>query len=108
MCPRFHVDNVQVRGLLTWCGPGTEYVEDRLVNRQLLRNLPKGDLEGYSAITGGKQSVKRASAGDFVWLKGNRWPHGRTRGAIHRSPGDVDSENPRLLLKLDPAHDLLY
>lgn len=61
-CPKFHVDNVLVRLVTTYVGPGTEYVE-----------MPAAD------------TVHRVAPGSLVLLKGHRHPTHADR-VLHRSP----------------------
>jgi hypothetical protein len=61
-CPKFHCDNVLVRLVTTYAGPGTEYIE-----------------------TEAPDAVHRAAPGSLVFLKGHRHPtHGDA--ILHRSP----------------------
>ncbi|MET0403973.1 MAG: DUF1826 domain-containing protein [Cystobacter sp.] len=46
-------------------------------------------------------SVRAASTGDLVLLKGEAWPDNQGRGAVHRSP-TASTDTPRLVLTLDP------
>ena len=91
-CPRFHVDNVVLRALCTYCGPGTEYLPpdaSTVFGDRVLR-------------TNGARACS-ANAGDVLFLKGieeHRW----RPAAVHRSPL---SEEPRLLLIVDNAVDSL-
>lgn len=76
MCPRFHVDRVGLRMLVTYRGPATEWLDE----------------DG---------AIGRAMPFDLVLLKGSLWPGNETRGAIHRSPAVPDGQAPRVLLALD-------
>jgi hypothetical protein len=76
MCPRFHVDRVGLRMLVTYRGPATEWLDDA-------------------------GTIGRAMPFDVVLLKGSLWPGNETRGAIHRSPAVPDGQAPRVLLALD-------
>ena len=73
MCPQFHVDNLPVRLVCTYLGPGTEWMEHG--------------------------AVRTAVAGDLVLLKGEGWVGNEGRGAVHRSPAH---RSPRLVASLDP------
>ena len=61
-CPKFHCDNVVVRMVTTYAGPGTEYV--------------------YAEEPG---TTHRAAPGALVFLKGHRHPT-HTDSVQHRSP----------------------
>lgn len=80
MCPRFHVDQVPFRLLCTYAGSGTEWLDERDVDR----SMPIG----FAVKRGAK--VQRAGRMDVTLLK----------DAVHRSP---DCARPRLLLTLEPV-----
>eukprot|EP00466_Bigelowiella_natans_P005134 jgi/Bigna1/132064/aug1.16_g6772 len=103
-CPRFHVDKVRSRLLVTYAGPGTEYLKTGSRNwflvppKQLLES-PVGDLFGsLRNMVAGRLSNSRynelaltqgceigsAAAADVLVLKGAAW--GSSNGALHRSP----------------------
>lgn len=71
MCPRFHVDRVPARLLVTYTGKGTEWLREDQV-------IPTGAV----AI-----------------LKGELWEGNEGLGLVHRSPDPEDT--PRLVLALD-------
>ncbi|MCB1744705.1 MAG: DUF1826 domain-containing protein [Gammaproteobacteria bacterium] len=103
MCPRFHVDRIPCRLLVTWGGPATEYVPDRFLERPLLasKRLP---------LRPGGQ-VRRLQPNAISLLKGSLWASSETadgdvdrrprrcQGVAHRSPTVPDH---RLLLSMDP------
>lgn len=91
-CPRFHVDNVVLRSLCTYCGPGTEYLPPHA-----------STVLGDRVLRADESRARKAAAGDVLFLKGIE--EGRWRpAAVHRSPL---SEEPRLLLIVDNAVDSL-
>jgi hypothetical protein len=71
-CRKFHMDNLRMRMVCTYVGPGTEWVAD----------------PGH---------VEQARAGDVPWIRGNRWGAG-TFGGVHRSPPIAGSGRVRLVL----------
>ncbi len=75
-CPKFHCDNVFVRLLVTYCGPGTEYIHVR-----------------------DPQKIMRAGLGELVFLKGHKHP---TYGdeMLHRSP-DVPRNKRRFCIAIN-------
>lgn len=75
-CPKFHCDNVRMRLVLTYHGPGTEFVS---VSRPSV--------------------IQQAPTGAFVFLKGHKHPTYRD-STLHRSPR-VPSGEKRLCLILD-------
>ncbi|WDY58039.1 DUF1826 domain-containing protein [Pseudomonas sp. PSKL.D1] len=87
MCPRFHVDNVPVRLLSTYVGPGSEWLKEGAIDRvDLCRSQAPVD------------NIQRLSAGDVALLKGEKWIGNEGAGLIHRSPSSTER---RLLLSLD-------
>lgn len=103
MCRKFHADWVSLRLLCTLAGPGTEWLRDSDVNREVLTRLELGFEEANRALMRDRASVQRAELGSVVLLKGHRWPGNEGRGAIHRSPPIEEAAERRLLLKLDTA-----
>ena len=101
MCPRLHVDRVALRLLMTYRGPGTEWVDDAAAAR------PGRDVDalGRPVATAADSldglATERAEPFDIVLLKGSLWPGNQARGAIHRSPPLCVDEGPRVLVALD-------
>lgn len=77
-CPKFHCDNVLVRLVTTYVGPGTEYIETR-----------RSDV------------IHRAAPGTLVFLKGHRHPTHR-ESILHRSPA-LPRGSRRLSVAIDRA-----
>jgi hypothetical protein len=77
-CPKFHCDNVLVRLVTTYVGPGTEYVERHAAD-----------------------TVHRAAPGSLVFLKGHRHPTHSDR-VLHRSP-PMRPGTRRLCVAIDHA-----
>lgn len=77
-CPKFHSDNVLVRLVTTYSGPGTEYIE-----------------------TCRPDVVHRAAPGSLVFLKGHRHPTHRDT-ILHRSPA-IARGRRRLSVAIDRA-----
>lgn len=77
-CPKFHCDNVLVRMVTTYVGPGTEYVETQ-----------RPDV------------IHRAAPGSLVFLKGHRHPTHRD-SILHRSPA-FPRGSRRLSVAIDRA-----
>ncbi|MEM6709971.1 MAG: DUF1826 domain-containing protein, partial [Pseudomonadota bacterium] len=96
MCPRFHVDQVQARLLITIRGPGTEWIPSNHVDRSAFadRNNQQPPIQ-----TG--ERIKQFEAGHWALLKGGAW-NDDFRGVVHRSP---QSDRPRLLVSVDPIAD---
>jgi hypothetical protein len=93
MCPRFHVDQVPCRMLITFTGRGTEWIASDEVDRSLFAE--RGNDKPPINATG---SVKSMTAGSWNLLKGSTWDD-KFFGVVHRSPLKTQD---RLLLSLDP------
>ena len=95
MCPRFHVDHIPCRMLITLCGVGTDWIKNREVDWDVL-----DDLQTSAPPIQENRQIQRLSTGNWSILKGGAWKDGY-RGVVHRSPHDVGE---RLLLSLDPVY----
>lgn len=108
-CRRFHADYKHVRLLCTYVGPGTEWVEERDLDREALRlrDAPDGStFERTNArIVPDPLAIHRANPGDVLLLKGESYPGNRGRGAVHRSPPieRAKHDTRRLVLTVDVA-----
>lgn len=88
MCPRFHVDHVPLRLLTTYAGVGSEWLEEGVIERSRLEQVPPVD------------KIRRLQAGEVGLLKGEKWVGNEGAGLVHRSP-QVCAGQRRLLLSLD-------
>ena len=99
MCPRFHVDNIPCRLVMTYGGPGTEWLTENNVNRAALSKKPSlknAESEFYYD----SKMIQRMESQQLALLKGSGWEGNETYGVVHRSPQLMSTEN-RLLLTLD-------
>lgn len=92
-CPRFHVDHIPCRMLLTLHGVGTEWIPNPYVDWQVFDNLDTMEPPVES-----NRQINRLTTGHWSILKGGGWNE-HFRGVVHRSPSGVSE---RLLLALDP------
>ncbi|GAB4216979.1 MAG: hypothetical protein OHK0013_44080 [Sandaracinaceae bacterium] len=104
-CRKFHADYVAIRVLVTYVGPGTEWVEDADADRSF---LGRHDLDVQTCnerIVRDPGAIRRADAGDVVVLKGAAYPRNELKGAIHRSPPieHLGHRVERLVLRIDVA-----
>ena len=105
MCPRFHTDYVGVRLLVTYAGPGTEWLADAHVDRRHLGHRADGVPDERSGVLRPGAVVQAVPQFAVALLKGEAWPGNDDGGVVHRSP--AASRSPRLLLSLDVlAQDL--
>jgi len=101
MCPRLHVDLVTLRLVVTYLGPGTEFVSNHQVDRNQLGHKAGDRTDEESGLLLAPGCVQRAGRFDVVLLKGEAWPENKGFGAVHRSP-PMHGASPRLVMTLDP------
>ena len=92
MCPRFHVDHVPLRLITSYAGPGSQWLAEGDLPRQL--------LGGEEALPREGAVIEQIGCGHVALVKGERWVGNEGRGLIHRSPALPAGER-RLLLTLD-------
>ena len=93
MCPRFHVDHVPCRMLITLSGSGTEWIPNSDVDWAVLANL-----DTTAPPVQANRQIRQLATGHWSLLKGGAW-NDCFGGVVHRSPHGVGE---RLLLSLDP------
>lgn len=100
-CRRFHTDNVGLRLLCTYAGPGTEWVPDDVARREHLGCSARCTAEASSS-QGAPPEVRRLAVGHVGVFKGELLAPGG--GAIvHRSPPIAGTGLRRLFLRIDAA-----
>lgn len=101
MCPSFHVDNIPVRMVTTYLGPGTQWLpQDAVLAEKPTVNaapLSKTRLGHYYQ----PNKIQQMRTFDVGLLKGKAWQEHEEYAAIHRSC-PVDAKTKRVLLTLDP------
>ena len=101
MCPRFHTDNIPVRLVCTYLGPGTEW----LPVEALLSHKPQNHSGEFEKISSGKyyhrRFIRQMDSFDVGLLKGSAWEQHEHIAAIHRSC-KIEKNQKRILLTLDP------
>jgi hypothetical protein len=104
MCPKFHVDHVPCRLVCTYGGLGTEWLEDRYLDRTKLGAGSNGLTDDKSGlIRADLDVINTMSTGAIGLLKGSNWQGNEQNGAVHRSPKVTENLPYRLLLTLDFA-----
>jgi hypothetical protein len=91
MCPRFHVDDVVCRLVVTFCGNASEFLGNDDVRRKLL-----GPKE--SAVERDGAPIHHLAPLEVGLFKGEAWPDNKGRGLVHRSPA---GDERRLVMTLD-------
>ena len=97
-CRFFHVDNNIRRLLCTYKGPGTQWIEESNVNYDW---IGKGDND---KIVKDKSKIQEANEFDILILRGLRYSR-QSRGTVHRSPEIQQTNQKRILLKLDECQE---
>ncbi len=97
-CPRFHVDRVHARGVLSILGACTEWLDEADVDRSKLGHAGGSD-DAQSGLVLDWQRLQRAEHGALTVFKGTAWPGAEEAAVVHRSPPSDGSR--RLLLTLD-------
>lgn len=100
-CRKIHTDNVSLRLLCTYAGPGTEWLPDEDLLRERLGASGLDAAVANRAVLRPGGRVRHCDPGDILLLKGEAYPGNRGRGAAHRSPPIAADGLSRLVLKID-------
>ena len=92
MCRKFHTDINDLRMLCTYQGPGTLWLTEDNINYQATDD---------EQLVIDKSQVQQAQTGTVVVLKGAIYPQDGAKAILHRSPSITDSNEKRLLLRID-------
>lgn len=84
-CPRFHVDRVLARMVITLAGQGSEYLLGE-VNREKLGHGAHGLPDEESGLMAPGAKIHRVQSDRLCLFKGEAWPGNEGRGLVHRSP----------------------
>ena len=102
-CRKIHSDNVPLRIMCTYAGPGTDWLpESDLVREHLGPSELDAETANRRVIREGSR-LQRCGVGDILLLKGDRFPGNLGRGAAHRSPPLEADGATRVVLKIDQA-----
>lgn len=101
MCPKFHVDNIQVRLVCTYIGKGTQWLPNSVVNREKLGKGSAGMEDHLSGLYPDNLIIPQLESFDVALLKGEAWHDEGGKGLVHRSCPMAEGEQ-RMLLTLDP------
>lgn len=94
MCKRFHTDINDLRLLCTYSGQGTYWLPEEAADRDM--HNEGGENE---SIVSKPDLIQQTGTGDVLILKGALYPG--ASAAIHRSPSIEESNEKRLLLRID-------
>jgi hypothetical protein len=84
-CAKFHVDYLRARLITTYVGPGTEWLPEPSVNREVLHHPPDCPCDANKQISRPGTHPRQAAAGDVLLMNGQRNDDGLP-GLVHRSP----------------------
>ena len=94
-----HVDRVGVRMLVTYSGPGTEWLADADVDRARLGEAGQDLPDDQNGVMRPGAVIRSVAPFAVTLLKGEAWPGAEGFGAVHRSPDPGGA--PRALLRVD-------
>lgn len=100
MCPRFHVDRVPCRLVSTYCGSGSQWLQNAGLDRTKLGAGHQGLSDEESGLMTANTKIHSLNVGDVALLKGETWQDNEGKGLVHRSPALAAGEK-RLLVTLD-------
>jgi len=93
-CRKFHVDGYESRLLCTYNGPGTQWLENKHVNRRALGTENNRIVKNWN-------SIREMKPFDVGFLKGENLKSPSGKGIVHRSPPIENSTKKRFLLRID-------
>ena len=82
--------------LCTYSGPGTLWLSEKNLNREALDYL-----KSNNSIVVNDDFINQVSTGSVAILKGGLYPRKGTKAIVHRSPNSQESQQKRLLLRID-------
>jgi len=100
-CKRFHVDNLRLRMVSTYVGPGTEWMPEAHVNRYAVYDCDCAAHASNDALVNDERRIQRVPTGAVAILKGEAFPGNKGNGIIHRSPPIMADGKLRLVLTID-------
>jgi len=100
-CRKLYADLIGLRLVVTYAGPGTEWVANEDVDRLQFGRVDIDVEENNLAIIRHRPVVRRTQPFDVVLMKGDAYPGYEGRGAVHRSPPIEGTAARRLVLKID-------
>lgn len=82
-CQIFHQDYLDIRAIVTYLGPGTEFVEDSNINFEFVEMTWHDPQDHNNNLIKDKSLIYYANTNDICFLKGKT---GENYGQFHRSP----------------------
>lgn len=100
MCPKFHVDHIQIRQICTYLGPATEWLPNNLLRREFLGKGAQNETK-LDRLFMSDTDIEQLQPFDIALLKGDAWVENEGKGIVHRSPA-VAKGGRRVVMTLDP------
>lgn len=101
MCPKFHTDNIPVRLVNTYLGPGTQWLPAGSDKDQYNQSGQAGEEDILNSRQKDASAIQQLNAYEVALLKGSAWDNQEQMACIHRSC-QVKEHQQRVLLTLDP------
>lgn len=95
-CRKFHVDNVRLRLVTTYRGPGTEWISPRLASTLAPGSVPPDD------------AIRHLPRGHVAVMRGGKGATPDRPGVLHRSPAIAGTGVARLLLAINELGGRLH
>lgn len=92
-CRLFHADNVPLRMICAYRGPGTQWLPEGTFDRAELGRGSNDLVRDWSVI-------RQLATGDVAVMKGLRFPGTCADALVHRSP-PADATQPRVVVVID-------
>lgn len=92
-CRLFHADNVPLRMICAYRGPGTQWLPEGTFDRAELGRGSNNLVRDWSAM-------RQLATGDVAVMKGLRFPGTCADALVHRSP-PADATQPRVVAVID-------
>ena len=100
-CRKIHTDNVTLRLICTYAGPGTDWLRNEdVVREKLVPSELDAEIANRQVVKDGAV-LQRSASGEVLLLKGDAYPGNSGFGAAHRSPPLEATAATRLVLKID-------
>lgn len=100
MCPKFHVDQIQIRQICTYTGPATQWLPNHVARREFLGKGAENET-ATERLFMSDSDIQQLAPFDIGLLKGDAWRDNEGKGIIHRSPA-VEAGHTRIVMTLDP------
>ncbi len=101
MCPKLHTDNIPVRLVNTYLGPGSQWLPNESSHIQAPASARSNIKKTAAGLYYNPDDIQQMRSFDVGLLKGSAWEGHENMAALHRSC-QVPQGEKRVLLTLDP------